>query len=125
MARSRRVSGAGLLQMSDLVRHDRPAKALELERTDLVGVDEIRDRCVDALADQDLAWGGFRAQAMGQVRHAADRRIVLPSFEADRPDGRVALRDPDAQVEIVTTSAPFETQAADALAHGLGHPDRT
>ena len=44
---------------------------------------------------------GLGAQAGRQVRHRADRGVVRAALEADAAERGVALRDPDAEAEVV------------------------
>ena len=46
----------------------------------------------------------------GHVRHRADRRVVEASLEADRAERGVAVRDADAEAELVAEAPPFFDQ---------------
>src|SRR2546422_9889267 len=61
-----------------------------------------------ALGDQDLARLGLAAETGGEVRDGADGAVVPAPLEADRADRRVALRDADAELELVAELAPRE-----------------
>ena len=74
-----------------------------LDRLDAHGVLRRREH---PLADQDLPRGRRVAQARGQVCHRADRGVVGASLEADPPERRVALRDPEAEVQVVALLLP-------------------
>ena len=69
-------------------------------------------------------WPGAasRAEPAGEVRDGADGGVVEAPLEADRAERGVALRDPDAEVELVALPAPALGQLGDAVAHRHRHP---
>ncbi len=67
---------------------------------------------------------GEVAEPGREVGHRPDRRIVPPALEADPPERRVALRDADAEAEVVAAGPPARGEPLDPLAHGDRHPDR-
>ena len=83
-----------------------PAEPLQLEIPDRLAGDEVlgpeSTRCVTRICPA----GRFRAQPRGEVRHAADRGVVEAPLEADPAQRGVALRDADAEAEIVAPAAP-------------------
>ena len=58
------------------------------------------------LGDQDLPRRGLRAQPGGQVGDGADGGVVEPALEADPAERGVALRDADAEAEVVAPPCP-------------------
>ena len=77
-----------------------------------------------AFGDEDLPRVGVSAQAGGEVGDTADRGVVVAPLETDPAQGRVALRDPDAEREVVTLAGPRLREALDPRAHRDRHPDR-
>src|SRR2546429_635939 len=69
---------------------------------------------------------GFRlaAQAGREVGDRADGAVVPAALEADRADGRVALRDADAEGELPAALAPSGREVRHAIAHRDRHADR-
>jgi hypothetical protein len=70
-----------------------------------------------ALAEQDLAGGRLVTEACGEVRHAAERTVVVPRFEADAPERGMAHRNARSEAELVPTLAPTSDELPDALSH--------
>src|SRR5919106_6040793 len=106
------------------VRGHRAMDALQRERRHRCRVDQVLDGDVHALRDQDLPGLGLAAEASGDVRHGADGAIVPPAFEADGADGRVPLRDADAEPQLVTEPAPLLRHRAHLGSHRQRHPHR-
>src|SRR5439155_22636342 len=79
----------------NVLRLERAAESLQLDVADRRRVDHLLDRGVDALADHDLTGAGVRAQAGGEVRHRAERSVVVAPFESDPTEGGVAGLDAD------------------------------
>src|SRR3954467_8571996 len=51
-------------------------------------------------AGENLAGLRFRAKASGEIRDVTDGSVVPATFEADRTERRIALRDADAEAEV-------------------------
>src|SRR2546422_1289008 len=119
------ASGACALQAEHVESRHRFEESLQVELPDGFDLDQILGRREQPLRDQDLTGPGLTAEARGEIRYGADGSVVQASFEADGADRRVALRDPDAEVEIVAALAPPHAELADSVAHGERHPDRT
>src|SRR5215210_242832 len=83
---------------------DAPAEAAQLAGARVLTDDDRPRRGEDPLGDQDLPRLGVRAQPGGEIRDAADRRVVVPAVEADPAQGGVPLRDADAEGELVAGS---------------------
>src|SRR5262244_2515653 len=97
------------------------AEPLEGDVADVLDLDERLHGGGDPLREEDLARLRFRAQARGEVGHGADGAVVEPSFEADGPEGGVAVGDPDAEVELEARLLPGHRQLGDPIAHGRRH----
>ena len=108
-------------------RRCRPARlgeAAEAQLAERVDDGDLLDGREDPLADEDLAALRLGAQACREVGHAADGRVVGAALEADLAKGRVALRDPHAEVQGVVPAGPSLGQFRDAAAHRQRHADR-
>ena len=81
---------------------------------------EILDRREGLGVDQDLAGLRLAAQPRREVHHRADRRVVVAALEADLAERGVAVRDADAEAELVAELAPFDGE----LRHRVAHLDR-
>src|SRR5438552_15264005 len=103
---------------------DGTKKAFERQRRERLGLDEILDEGVGALAQEDLPALCLGAQARGEVHDRPHGAVVGAAGEADPPEGRVAERDPDAEVEVVPALSPAGHELTDELAHGHRHADR-
>ena len=101
----------------DLERRHRSVETLECQLADPARLRQFVDRSEDALADQNLACLRRVAEAGCQVRHAADRGIVVTPFEADLAEGRVAHRNSDPKSQRMTTLAPSVRQTRNGFAH--------
>lgn len=66
----------------------------------------ILDRRIDGLADEYLAGLCLVAQPRGEVGDTADRGVIEAPLEADCAQRREALRNADAETEII--AAPLE-----------------
>src|SRR5207253_7490088 len=118
------ASGVFALQAEHVECRYRFEESLQVELPDGFDLDQILGRREQPLRDQDLAGPGLTAEARGEIRHGADGSIVPASFEADGANRRVALRDPDAEVEVVAALAPSDAQLPHSIAHGERHADR-
>ena len=75
-------------------------------------------------AHQDLAGLGLGAQARGEIGHSPDDAVADAGLVADRADGGVAVRDADAERDVVAAPAPDRHQLREALLHLHGHARR-
>ena len=105
-ARSDRASG------SYIECRNRPMQTLKSELPRLLGRGERLHRRLDFAVDENLAVGGFAAQARRQVDHGADRGVVEASFEADATERGVPLSDADTKAEFMAVLAPFGGKTA-------------
>src|SRR5215208_4010636 len=124
LLRDRPRGEAGEVEADDVVCGQRPQEALQPELVHRHRQYEVADCGVDSLADQYLAVLGHVAQARGEVRDGADRRVVDATFEADAAERRVTLRDAEGETEVVAAPAPFGCQLADGAPHRDAHLDR-
>ena len=90
-------------------------QTLERELPSLLRGGERLDGGLHLAVDQDLAVGGFAAQARREVDHGADGGIVEAPFEADAAERGVALGDADAEAELMAVLAPFARRASPTL----------
>src|SRR5215468_11319648 len=97
------------------------AQTLERDVADGLDFDERLHGGGDPLREKDLARLRFRAQTRCEVGHGADGAVVEPSFEADRPEGGVAVSDPDAEVQLEARLLPGHRELGAPIAHGRGH----
>src|SRR5512134_2096043 len=104
-----RASGGHSLSDQAEHRH-RLGEALERERPALVDGEAALEADACPSVDQDLPALRLAAQPRRQVDHAADRGVIEPALVAHRPERRVAVRDPDPQVEVVTELLPALAQ---------------
>ena len=101
-----------------------PVEAAQVERPHLVEFDRLGDAAGNALRHQDLAAARLAAQARRQVGHGADRAVVEAALEADRAERRVALRDADAEAELVAALRQPSAQSRDRSLHRERHARR-
>src|SRR2546425_3644684 len=102
---------------------DGTKEAFEPQRRERLGLDELLHERVGALAEEDLPALRLGAQARGEGHDGPHGAVVEAAGEADPPEGRVAERDPDPEVEVVSALSPADHELLDALAHGHGHAD--
>src|SRR2546425_1388961 len=76
-------------------------EAAQLQRPHRIGIDELRDLVLGLRVEQDLAGARLAAQPRRQVGHVADRGVLPALLEADHAQRRFALRDADAQADLV------------------------
>src|SRR5439155_1328459 len=93
-------------QRTHVVGRDRALESLERQLADRLGVDQVAGGGVDALTDENLPGGRLRAQAEGEIGDGPDGAVVQAALEADGADGRVALGDAEAGMQLVAALAP-------------------
>src|SRR6185369_1619309 len=81
-------------------------EALEGERSDRIEGKRPVERGHRFAVEQHLAGLGLGAQARGEVGDVADRGVVPAPLEADGAQRGVALRDADAERELVAALLP-------------------
>jgi hypothetical protein len=64
---------------------------------------------------------GLAAQSSGEIDDRAHRAVVDTPFETDGTDRGVALRDADAEREVITALAPANADLVDPIAHRQRH----
>ena len=123
-ARCPSCSGGFGLQACDAERHHRAGEAVEVDLLGRLSVHHPFDQLVHGPADQDLAGLGFGAEAGGEIGHPADDAIADAGLVADGADGGVAMRDADAERDVVAALAPGRHQLREALLHLQRHARR-
>src|SRR5438093_9897696 len=111
-------------QGHDVHRFDGSKESFEAQGRERLGLDEVLDEPVRALAQEDLSAQRLGAQARGEVHDGPHGAVVGAAREADPPERGVAERDPDAKVKVVPALSPAGHELTDALAHGHRHADR-
>src|SRR5687767_7186194 len=76
-----------------------------------------------SLADEHLPGLSLRAQARSKVWDAPDRCVIKPGIEADPPQCGLALRNTNAEAELVPGFAPALRELAHPRLHIEGHPN--
>src|SRR3954454_4113944 len=102
---------------------DGAMEPLELKLAHRGGVGQRFHGGVNLAVDQDLAALGFTAEARGKVHHAADGSVVKTALGADAAERGIAMRDTDAEAEVMAQLFPFGGKLDDALAHLHRHFD--
>src|SRR3954447_12023642 len=100
------------------------AEALRPDLADGFDRDGVVSSSERPLRDQDLAGCGLAAQPGGEDHRVADRAVVVTAFEPDAAQGRIAGRNPDADVEDVAALPPALCQLLEAVAHRDRHAHR-
>jgi hypothetical protein len=78
-------------------------------------LDRVFGSCEHALADQDLAGGGLRAQSRCQVRDRPECPVVIAALEADPAECGVSGLDPNSQTQLNSSPPPLLCQFGDGL----------
>ena len=89
-----------------IVRRQRPPDPLQLELTDWLDLHGVLDLRQHSRADEDLPRLGFIAEPRGDVGHRPDGGIVEASLEADRAERSEAVRNADAEANLVPEATP-------------------
>src|SRR5262245_59813609 len=97
-----------------------PAQALECEWSDLLDVGHLGDCSGNSGSNQNLTVLGGFAQARGGIDHSADRAVIEAPLEADLAERSKALRNTDAETDLIVVPAPSLRQ----YGHGIPHRDR-
>ena len=83
-----------------------PPDPLQLELTDWLDLHGVLDLHQHSRADEDLTRLGFIAQPRGDVGHRADGGVVEAAFKSDGAERGKAVRNPDAEANLVPESTP-------------------
>jgi hypothetical protein len=67
---------------------------------------KILHRCLDLPIHEDLPVSGFAAKTGRQIDHRSDGRIVDSPLEADAAERGIAVRNADAEAEVMPVLAP-------------------
>ena len=89
-----------------VVRRQRPPDPLQLELADWLDRHGVLDLCQHARTDEDLSWLGLVAQARGHVGYGADGGVIKAALEADGAERSKAVRNPDAEANVVPETTP-------------------
>ena len=93
------------------MRRQRPPEALERELSNRLHFHSILDRHQHAGTDQDLPRLCFIAKSRGNIRHRPDSGLVEPALEADGSERSEAMRNPDAEANVVPKPPPYRAKA--------------
>ena len=93
-------------QRNNVVRRQRPPDPLQLELTDQLDLHGILDLHQHAGADEDLSRLCLIAQSRGDVGHSPYRGIVETPLEPDGAEHSEAVRNPDAEANLVPEAVP-------------------
>src|SRR3954470_24943534 len=87
-----------------VINGDSLAQALQCDLADLLQLRVLFDRHRDTATDQYLPVLGLATQASGEVGDRPDGGVVHSLGKADLAQGRVPLRDANAEAEIMAAS---------------------
>ena len=90
---------------------------LERELANRLDCDGILDCHEHTGTDKDLTGLCFVAKPRGDIGYRPDRGIVETSFKADCAERRKAVRDTNAEANIVAQSTPLLGQRSDGVPH--------
>src|SRR5258707_473979 len=99
---------------------ERTAYALECEGSDFPDIRCLGDCSGNSGRNQNLAVRGGLAQARGSIDDRTDRTVVEAPLEADLPEGCKALRNANAEPDLMATLAPGPRERG----HGVPHVNR-
>ena len=89
-----------------IVRRQRPPDPLQLELANWLDLDAVLNLRQHTRTDEDLSWLGLVAKARGYIGHCADSSVVKSALEADGPERSEAVRNPDAEANLVPEPTP-------------------
>ena len=89
-----------------IVRRQRPPDPLQLELTDRLDRHGVLDLHQHPRTDEDLPRLGFIAKPRGDVGNRPDSCIVEASLEADGAERSEAVRNADAEANVVPEATP-------------------
>jgi hypothetical protein len=89
-----------------IVRRQRPPNPLQLELADWLDLHGVLDLHQHARTDEDLTRLGFVAKARSDVGNGADGGVVEPAFKPDSAQRCEAVRNADAETNLVPKAAP-------------------
>ena len=104
-----------------IVRRQRPPDPLQLELTHGLDLHRVLDLRQHSRADEDLPRLGFVAKARGDVGHRPDGGIVEAALEADGAERGEAVRNADAEANLVpqrrhvSVNAPMASRTSSAM----------
>ena len=102
------------MQPSHFVRRYRSSEPFEFDLADRGGVDDLLDGRVGTRTDQVLHRRSPRAESRGEVRHGAERAVVVSALEADPTEGRMSRLYADAESKVSATLPPRPSQLFEA-----------
>src|SRR2546422_8815494 len=109
--RAPRASGLCRLQPADRVGNDGAVEPFQVQRLLGIPFNECFHSSEYALGDQDLIARGFAAQPRSQIGDGPDCAVVPARLESDGADRSIALRDADAEAQLIAALLPV-----------IGHP---
>ena len=89
-----------------IVRRQWPPDPLQLELADWLDLHGVLDLRQHTRTNEDLPRLGFIAEARGNVGYRPDGGIVEAALEADRAERSEAVRNPDAETNLVPEATP-------------------
>jgi hypothetical protein len=90
-----------------IISRQRPPDRLQLELTDRLDLHGILDLHQHSRTDEDLPWLGLVAKPRGDVGDRANGGIVEAAFKADGAERGEAVRDADAEANLVPEPTPL------------------
>ena len=107
-----------------IVRRQRPPDPLQLELAHWLDLHRILDLRQHARTDEDLPWLGLIAKARGDIRNGPDSGIVESALEADGAERSKAMRNADAEANVMPPPTPRFRQGSDGVTHFKRHEHR-
>ena len=94
-----------------IVRRQGPPDPLQLELTNWLDLHGVLDLHQYPGTDENLSWLGFVAKPRGYIGHRPDSGIVEPALEADGAQRGKAVRNADAEANLVPEAAQVAVKA--------------
>src|SRR5689334_22413156 len=123
-AAAARVRSSRFIQPRYIESRHRPMEPFERELTDAVSFDDLFDAAEYALRNERLTSFCLCAQTRSEAAHRADGAVIETPFETNRTQRGIALRDADADAQVVTAFFPLVGELREFRLHLEGHPDR-
>ena len=104
-----------------IVRRQRPPDPLQLELTDWLDLHGVLDLHQHSRTDEDLPRLGLIAEPRGNIRYRPDSGIVEAPLKADGAERSEAVRNADAEANLVPEPTPGCRQSSDGVTHFKRH----
>ena len=104
-----------------IVRRQRPPDPLQLELAHWLDLHGVLDLHQHSRTDEDLPRLGFVAKPRGDVGNGADGGVVEAALKADGAERSEAVRDADAEANVVPQATPRFGQGSDGVTHFKRH----